>query len=192
MNRAFVSIIVTILAAFLFSGCKTEYEKMVKKELGKGIRQDSLFLGLRLGMSSRDFYAHCWELNKQKVIRQGSGNTSVLWDLTELRDTADANFYPKFYRDSILEMPVLINYKKWSPWNKEQSNDTLLVDVLGLLKRWYGGDFLYIDFPEVGRIYVKVDANRRIMVSKVGESQVKVIYTDLIAEKRKKEENVNE
>ncbi|HQQ83997.1 MAG TPA: hypothetical protein PK059_12405, partial [Cyclobacteriaceae bacterium] len=129
---------------------------------------------------------------KQKVIRQGTSNVSVLFDLTDLRDTADMNFYPTFFHDSIYEMPVLINYKGWAPWNKHLETDTLLTDVLAMLKRWHGGDFIKIDYPDIGRVYVKVDANRRIMVSRVDESHVKVIYTDLIAEKRKEEEPADE
>ncbi len=174
------------------AGCQTEYERMVSRELNSGIRKDSLFLGISLGMSSKDFYQRCWDLNKQKLIRQGSGNTTVLWDLTELKDTADVNFYPSFYYDSILEMSAHVSYKAWAPWNKHLSNDSLLVDVVTLLKQWYGGEFIKIDFPDVGIVYVKVDGNRRIMASKFGESQVKIIFTDLLMEKRKEEEIAND
>jgi hypothetical protein len=174
------------------TGCKTDYEKLVDRELKKGIRKDSIFLGINLRMSSKDFYAHCWELNKQKIIRQGSTNVSVLWDVTDLKDTADMNFYPTFYNDSIYEMPAFIQYKGWAPWNKHLSNDSLLLDVVNMLKKWYGGDFIRIDFPDVGTVYVKVDGNRRIMVSKFEEAKVKIIYTDLLAEKRKEDEPTDE
>ena len=177
---------------FIAVSCKTDYEKLVDRELKSGVRQDTLFLGLRLGMPSKEFYAHCWELNKQKVIRQGYTNVSVLFRLTELRDSADMNFYPTFENDSIYEMRVFINYRGWAPWNNNLSPDTLVFDVIKMMKRWYGGDFIKIEFPGKGTLYVKVDKNRRITVSKDGESNVKVIFTDLLIERRKEEETENE
>lgn len=170
-------------------GCKTDYEKLVDTELRKGIRKDSLFLGISLGMSSKDFYAHCWELNKRQVIRQGTRNMSVLFTLTDLKDTADMNFYPTFESDSIYEMPVYINYRGWAPWNAQLSSDTLVVDLVKMLKRWYGGDFIKLNFPELGIVFVKVDGNRRITVSRDIEPTVKVVFTDMLMEKRRKKKN---
>jgi hypothetical protein len=191
----FLSIRGVLLAGvvlFVVVSCKTDYEKLVDRELKSGERRDTLFLGLRLGMPSKDFYSHCWELNKQKIIRQGYTNVSVLFRLTELRDSADMNFYPTFENDSIYEMRVFINYRGWAPWNKNLSPDTLVFDVIKMMKRWYGGDFIKIEFPDKGTLFVKVDKNRRITVSKDGESNVKVIFTDLVVERRKKEEIEND
>jgi hypothetical protein len=42
-----------------------EYEKLVDKELASNKRYDSIFLGIYLGMTNKDFYQHCWDLNKQ-------------------------------------------------------------------------------------------------------------------------------
>ena len=168
-------------------GCKTDYEKLVDRELKRGVRQDTIFLGIHLGMSSKDFFAHCWDLNKRKVIRQGTRNISVLYTLIELKDTADMNFYPSFESDSIYEMPVHINYRGWAPWNTRLSPDSLLFDVVRMLKKWHGNDFLKLQYPDVGPVFVKVDGNRRIVASRDGESQVKVVYTDLLVERRRKE-----
>lgn len=186
------SLVVIGIVWFTAIGCKTDYERLVDRELKTGLRQDSLFLGIRLGMSSKEFYAHCWELNKQKIIRQGYTNVSVLFRLTELRDSADMNFYPTFENDSIYEMRVFINYRGWAPWNNHLSSDTLESDVIKMMTRWYGGKFLKIVFPEVGTIFVKVDRNRRITVSKDGEANVKVVFTDMFIERRKKKKVENE
>lgn len=191
----FLSIRGVLLAGvvlFIAVSCKTDYEKLVDRELKSGVRQDTLFLGLRLAMPSKEFYAHCWELNKQKVIRQGYTNVSVLFRLTELRDSADMNFYPTFENDSIYEMRVFINYLGWAPWNSHLSSDSLVTDVVKMMKRWYGGDFIKIEFPDRGTLFVKVDRNRRITVSKDGETNVKVIFTDLLIERRKKVVSKNE
>ena len=97
------------------------------------------------------------------------------------------NFYPSFESDSIYEMPVHINYRGWAPWNRRLSPDSLLLDVVKMLKKWHGNDFLKLQYPDVGPVFVKVDGNRRIVASRDGESQVKVVYTDLLVEKRRKE-----
>ena len=183
-TRSFFWLGVSIV--FVATSCKTDYEKLVDRELRTGLRQDSLFFGLSLGMSSKDFYARCWELNKKKIIRQGYRNVSVLYVITDLKDTADMNFYPTFENDSIYEMLAYINYKGWAPWNQKLSTDTLVADVIKMLKRWYGGDFLRLDFKDGISFFVKVDRNRRIVVLRDSESQVKVVFTDMIMEQKKK------
>lgn len=175
-----------LLALVALSSCKSDYQKLVERETASGERQDSLFLGLRLGMSSKEFYSQCWELNKKQLVRQGYTNTSVLLRLNqELRDTADMNFYPTFVNDTIYDMQVHIGYPAWSPWNQRLNTDTLVVDVVRMLNRWYGGDFVKASLKDTIPIYVKVNKNRRIMVSREDEARVRVIYTDLYAEKRK-------
>ena len=83
----------------VISGCtpKSKYERKLKHELAKGVRYDSLFLGLYLGMPEKDFYIHCWELNKKGLIRQGSNNTTVEYRMEdELKYPGIMNFYPSF------------------------------------------------------------------------------------------------
>jgi hypothetical protein len=77
-----------------------------KRSLERGERYDSLFLGLKLGMTNHQFYGHCWEMNKQGLIRQGSGNTSVNYNVENLKSPAEMNFYPDFYHGRIWRMPV--------------------------------------------------------------------------------------
>ena len=40
-----------------------------------------LFLGVKFGMTSKEFYAHCWDLNRKKLITQGPSNNSVRYYL---------------------------------------------------------------------------------------------------------------
>ena len=73
----FLSVIVAVSSC---SGLTvTIITSVVKKELAKGTRSDSLFMGIYLGMPSKAFYAHCWDLNKKGVFTNGSNNTSVLY-----------------------------------------------------------------------------------------------------------------
>lgn len=173
--------IVALLGAILVvTGCSSEYEKMVSRELSSGVQNDSLFLGINFGMSQKDFYAHCWELNKQQKIYQGSGNLSVRYRLKdELKYPAKMEFYPKFANDTIWNMPVLYTYEAWSPPPSPFSGDSLQLDLLNKYEKWYGDGFLKISHPEYGDAYVKVDGNRQISIFKVDPVSVKVIFKDL-------------
>jgi hypothetical protein len=98
------------------------------------------------------------------------------------------NFYPDFYENKIAVMRAGFQYDAWAPWNKAQFSDSLLPDVLQLLKKWYpgGNDFIAITDKTKGTIYVKVDGNRRITIGRFNDMLVKVDYTDLIIEDKLK------
>jgi hypothetical protein len=178
--------VLSILAMALLSSCTSDYHKVVERELASGERYDSLFLGLKFGMTSKEFYAHCWELNRQKLVVQGSANATVKYDLDGLKQPANMDFYPDFYEDKIFQMPVTIAYKAWAPWNKELSSDSLQLDVLELFKEWYGDGFLKVVSSERGVAFVKVDGNRRITIYKPDELDIHVLFTDLLVENKLK------
>jgi hypothetical protein len=166
------------------------YKKLVKKETESGKRVDSLFFGIRFGMTSKEFYAHCWELNKKGILTDGLNNMAVLYKLNrnELKHEASMNFYPEFYENKIYKMPVTFQYVSWAPWNKNLFADSLKEEVLQLYKKWYpgGNDFLKMDDEEKGTIYIKVDGNRRITIGRYNDLQVKVDYTDLSVKEKEK------
>ena len=180
------------------TGCTQmgSYDRLVTSELAKGKKMDSLFLGIKFGMTSKEFYAHCWELNKQGVITDGLNNTSVLYKLDSVLEyPASMFFYPDFYDNKISKMKVSFKYDSWAPWNRKLFSDSLEPRVLGLLMKWYGGnDFLTISDSLRGTVHVKVDGNRRIIVGKSNETDVKVDFSDLLVEKkiRKKHEQAGE
>jgi len=177
-------IVISIAVIALFYNCRPRdrYERLVREELAKGERVDSLFLDLHLGMTDKEFYTHCWELNRQGLIRQGSSNTSVLYKMKELSDPTEMNFYPNFYKGRIYEMPVKYNYEGWAPWNPHLSADSLQQEILMLYKDWYGDDFMEVKHPKRGTAYIKVDGNRRITIFKMDERNVWAIFTDLLIE----------
>ncbi len=183
----------SITAVISFCSCSyfggSEYNRLVKKELAKNVRVDSLFMGIYLGMTSKAFYSHCWDLNKKGLFTNGSTNTSVLYKVSEgLKYPASMNFYPDFYEDKVFSMWASFEYNGWAPWNKTLYADSLLPDVLHLYKKWYpgGNDFITITNKERGTIYVKVDGNRRITIGKFDDKLVKVDYTDLLIEEKLK------
>lgn len=173
-----------ITAWVVVSACsrKSEYDKLVEKELGGRMRQDSLFLGINFGMNAKEFYAHCWELNKQGIFTNGAGNMSVKYELpNHLNFPASMNFYPTFEEDKIFEMPVDFQYNGWAPWNREMAGDALLQDVKKLLEKWYGGKFIKVENKErTLSVWVKVDGNRRIRLFKESLSTVRAEFTDLL------------
>lgn len=189
-----MKVAVVLLSCSLLISCGKEtgykkYQALVKQELADGQRVDSLFLGVYLGMSSKEFYMHCWDMNKKGLFTDGEDNTAVLYNMTGgLNHPASMNFYPEFYKDKISKMGVSFRYNGWAPWNKHMFSDTLKQDVLRLYKKWYpgGNPFIKIEDKDRGVIYVKVDGNRRIIIGSHDEVYVKVDYTDLFIEKKLK------
>ena len=186
MNR---NISLSILLAFfaLLSSCESNGFLSTEDDL---IKNDSLFLGMYLGMPQKDFFDHCTELNKQQIITQGSGgSTSVEYKMPDLLQGELAmRFFPTFIDDKIFEMPVTYSYVAWAPWNKNFWSDLLLEEMLKLYKLWYGPDFKLINHPTQGKVYYKIDGKRRINLFIMDEQFVQAVFTDLEVEKRLKEE----
>jgi len=175
-----------LLFLSIVSGCSptARYERRLKQELAKGIRYDSLFMGIYLGMPEKDFYVHCWKLNRLGLVRQGTNNTTVAYVLkNELKHPALMDFYPTFTDDRISEMPVRFAYAGWAPWNKELSSDNLQLDVLNWYKKTYGRGFMEVRHPEKGTAYIKVNGNRRILIFKKDDLYVWALFTDMLINK---------
>lgn len=189
-----VKLIFVVFLILIFVGCsrnkdKNSYTELVKSELASGKRYDSIFFGIYLGMTGKEFFRHCWEMNKKGLFTDGRGNTAVLYRLNhnELKYPASMNFYPEMDQGKINKMSVLFQYDAWAPWNKDLFSDSLLPDVLNLYNKWYVNGNPFINFgKKENSIYVKVDGNRRITIRKQNDMDVKVEYIDLLAEQKMK------
>jgi len=171
------------LAALIVGGCSPgkRYERQLKNELASGIRHDSLFMGLSFGMSSEEFYETCWGLNRDSIVKQGSANMSVQYDIDEELDfPATMNFYPKFWENKIVEMPVRFIYNGWTPWNKELSANSLALDVKEWYEEIYGKGFITVTHPMNGNAYTKIDGNRRITIYVENDLYVWARFTDML------------
>lgn len=151
---------------------------MIKRELASGVRSDSLFFGMYFGMSSKDFYGRCWELNNQGILYHGAQNMTVEYRFDDFGKAATMNFYPEFYEDKIYEMPITFAYSAFAPWNPEYSPDSLLAQTLEFIEPWFGIGFIKISHPEKGDLLAKVEGNRRVLVF-ISEDKVKLLVTDL-------------
>ena len=187
-----------LLGFFFLAGCTEEsgYEKYIattEKEMASGVRADSLFFGISLGMTADEFYGHCWEMNKKGLFTDGEGNTAVMHQFknNELKYPATMNFYPDFFDGKIYRMRVNYQYDGWAPWNKNMFADSLQLDVLNLYNTWFSGGnpFIKVEDKKKGTIYVKVDGNRRIIIGKFNDSHVKVDFTDLQVEKETRKQD---
>jgi hypothetical protein len=169
--------------ASLLPSCRTDYEQLVQQEMASGVTNDSIIFGFYLGMEADSFYSRCWQLNKTKLFKQGVYNNSVEYEMSELKHPALMNFYPTFHEGQVREMPFVIQYKAWAPWNKELWSDSLLLDVVRYFERMHGKGFIKLDHPQKGVRYAKVNGNRRILVWKANDMEVNALYTDLRKEK---------
>jgi len=181
-NNCWKSALIALLFGLAACTPGARYERKLASELESGERHDSLFMGLYLGMSQKDFYIHCWELNREGLIRQGPANMTVEYKTRdELKHPATMNFYPVFEDGRIVEMPVRFAYNGWAPWNKELSPERLAKDILDWYKDQYGDDFMTVKHPERGTAYVKVDGNRRITIFHESDLYAWAIFTDVTA-----------
>ncbi len=183
-----------LLTLAFFSACNatsdSKYTRLVNEELSKGKRYDNLFMNMHFGMTSKQFFSYCWELNKKGVFTDGNNNTAVMYKIKDqLKSPASMNFYPDFYENKIYRMRTDFEYDAWAPWNKALYADSLLPDLKKMFMRWYpnSNEFINLTDPNRGTIYVKVDGNRRITMGRYNDRQVKVEFTDLLVEKKIKQ-----
>jgi hypothetical protein len=178
MNKLFFFIVLSITIALLPS-CKSDYEKWVSTELGKGVRNDSLLLGIHFGMTRSDFYNHCLELNRNNLITNGPENSTAQIVVTDYEVPIDLNFYPDFEKDKIHIMRLYFNYKEWAPWNKEYSSEKLRPNALDYLTKKYGSSFKELKTPSGKPFWLSINGNRQIRVFLKDSKIVAVDISDL-------------
>ncbi len=172
------------------SGCfQSEYTRLVKQELSRDTRMDSVVLGINLGDTRDEFYGKCFDLNQQHLVTQGPNGATVQFLFTDSLVHQKPTpmrllFIPQFDdQDSIAEMNLEFSYVGWSPWNKSLQSDTLFNKVQQLLLIGYGGNRFI--FPTIAgqATPVKLDANRRMIVYKKDERNVVVKVQDILNER---------
>jgi hypothetical protein len=177
-----------LVVGISFTACQSEYQQYVDQELASGVTNDSLILGMRMGQTRKQFYSDCWELNRQKLINQGTGNQTARFvtDRDSLGNTTpqskDLLFYGIFDKDDIMRgMDMTYSYLAWAPWNEDMQSDQLLGHLRDLyLQDYPGNDFIEIDIKESEvPALVKIDGNRQILMYIKGKKDVVVKIEDL-------------
>ncbi|MCH2082738.1 MAG: hypothetical protein MK226_10125 [Saprospiraceae bacterium] len=168
------------------SACESEYSQIVKEEIKSGVIHEDLILGLKMGQTRKEFYDHCWQLNKQKLVAQGPGNKYAKYILTldstsQNSEKVEMLFYGIFDEDKIMHgMEMKMNYIKWSPWNEIYQSDQLMEALkIHFSQAYPGNDFLEIDINEQTKAFAKVDGNRQIVMYPLGDKDVMAKITDL-------------
>jgi hypothetical protein len=166
-------------------GCQSDYTRTVKEELAKGVRQDSLLLGVKFGDDREDFYGRCYDLNRAKIIDQGVGFSAkyIINDSmtqTPPRDIA-LLFYPKFDSSNIINgLDMEFRYPGWNSGIRNTQSDSLMTHVQKILLKWYKGNDFVIAKIDGKDTPVKVDGNRRMMMKIEDEQRVLVHIRDLL------------
>ena len=169
---------------------ENQYRKYEKSEMAKGIRKDSLFMGLYFQMPKEEFRTYCFDKNIEGKFKQG-GNKNSTWVESKLDGTfypAAINFYPEFKDDKISELNAAIYYKNAVYKDGIFEMDSLMLDVLNLMGKWYGGEIFKIKSPFFYKedVYVMVDGNKRITIYPDSSGQmINLWYVDLTAVEEK-------
>jgi hypothetical protein len=186
MIRSFTFLAIISFAAL--TSCEEStarrYKLLEKNELASGIRQDSLFKGIYLGMSRKDFREYCYYMNTvEHEFKNDGPHTS--WVISRIRKgmkyPAAINFYPVFRNEVIISMDAAIFYDFRNGEQAPYTKASLLEDVLRLLRSWYGAEFFRIAGPTTLQedVYVSVRGNRRVIVYPTLTSEVRVRMQDL-------------
>lgn len=182
-----VSLFTMFLFLLIFSCKRNDSQNLVeieKKELAKGVRQDSIFWGIYLGMPEEEFYAYCQAMNQRGVFMQG-GNMSVEYHFKDNKDFSlptQMNFFPTFNNRKISEFPIHFAYENYEPWNPNQKTDKLLKEVKTLMEKWSGGSFFITLLPNSKPAYAQVVGNRRIVIDASKENDIIVTFKDLMVQ----------
>ena len=77
----FIILVIYLVLSAASCSDSSKYRSLVERELAKEVRNDSLLQGIKFGMSRREFFSHCWELNKKGLFKAGAGNTTVFFEM---------------------------------------------------------------------------------------------------------------
>lgn len=180
IRKGYLLLIVT--SCVVFFGCNPEnkLDKVIKRELATGIKNDSLFLGLKFGITMQEFYDHCLELNKQGIVIEGSKNMSVEYIF---KDSLDQPIAFNFYADRNSAGPIYRYFTSFNYYafalNKHLYSDRLIEMLPDILMDWYGGNTPFTVIKDGKEYLYKIDGNRMIELSIYDLSMVTAAYYDL-------------
>jgi hypothetical protein len=172
----------------MLTACKKEskLERTIRTEFESGVRSDSLFLGLRFGMTMQEFYNHCWDLNKQGIVKEGSRNMSVEYIFKDsLNNPITFDFYAHRDLDNegkIYQYNTSFFYSAWA-LNRRLYADKLIKMLVPILMEWYGGNEPFTIIKGGKEHLFKIDGNRMIDLFIYDESTVVATFSDLSSEK---------
>lgn len=90
-------------------------------------------------------------------------------------------FFPTFDdQKKIAEMKIQNSYLAWAPWNAEYQSDKLLEKMKEMFEKQYKGNKFIVMKTDEGNIYVKLDGNRRIIMSTKDAEKIDIRIQDIL------------
>ncbi len=169
---------------------QSQYDKVVKRELATGKEYNEMMFDMNIGLSKKEFYGKCWQLNKEKLVSQGPSNQYVRHVLDSISpvynpsSTMEMLFFGLFDDQDLMRgMRFRFSYTAWAPWNKALQPDQLQEEVKVMMKTLYpGNDFFNLEKKINDQpIAVKIDGNRLITVYVFDNRFVQAYIEDLNA-----------
>lgn len=185
MKKIFYLILVSIM--FISIGCKSEYQSAIEEGLSTGVVHEELILDMEIGWTRKEFYAYCWDMNKEKKISQGSGNKYARYyvkpgEYHGIEEEIDMLFYGIFDEEDVMVgMDMRMSFVQWAPWNKEQKSDKLIEKMKQYYVHTYGGnEFISINTGKGDLVAnVKIDDNRHILMYPTSDKDIAIKIEDL-------------
>ena len=172
----------------LIASCTSEYKALVKKELNKNQKVDSVFFNIRLGESKDTYHEKCWDLNNCRVVVQGRSYfymKKIFYDskIKKKQNDFALEFSGKFDAKRKLKMlDVKFYHLLWTPWYEKYQAPKLLPRILDSLVVWFpGNSFLEVKTgsDSIPTMHVKIDGDRRFRVYVENSQDVAVKIDDL-------------
>ena len=182
-----------IALIFTIVSCESDYSKLVKREFATGVKNDSLFFGMKFNDSKKDFFDICQELNEKQVVTHGPQNNFVKYIMNSDEDddsSIQMLFYGIFDKDGMkvfdrdkkmTGLNMRFSYSAWAPWNKKLYADKLIPILKDTLRKWFpGNDFIKVNIKELNKkTYIKIDGNRQIKMYVLDDERVAVKIENL-------------
>jgi len=151
---------------------------------------DDIVMGVYFGMEQKDFFDHCWELNQEGKTGHGTiGNMVMYPDSLNFDPKVIVNFYPKFEKNVISEMPFIFYFKAWAPWNKKElTQEKLYQQVIKFFEKKYDTTLEKQDAPNGKHLHLKQMGSVMVRVYKdIDEMKVNADIRHLKYMQKKKE-----
>ena len=175
---------IVVLALIISCQNVSEYERIVKEEMAKGVYIDSVKFGLRLGDTKKTFFTKAWELNANGIVTHGPNNEFIAYEIENMPEGKRVNhlFYGIFNdKDIMTGLDMRFYFLGWAPWNEQLQSDQLMPVAMNKLMEWYpGNSFISIEnenFPN--ETFVKIDGNRQILIYIIDKKDVRAQLLDL-------------
>ena len=167
---------------------KKSLDKLIIKETSRSQRYDSIVYGVKLGMSSDDFFYYVDKAYREGLFYPSRGNTMVKIEFNKGFDhPVNFEFFPANAKSKFTPLKQFkagISYINYSIYNQEMTLSKLLKQSIQFFENGYKGN-KFLKVPNNKDIfikynYVKIDGNRLILIKPSSTfNELNIIFEDL-------------